>query len=54
MWQVDEPIRDGAYWRATIFEIERDGKRTERGTVVMSHAHKIISAETNLILAAEP
>lgn len=54
MWQVDEPVRDGAHWRAAVFEADSRGKRTEHGVVVMSHAHKIISAETNLIFDPEP
>jgi Zn-dependent peptidase ImmA (M78 family) len=54
MWQVDEPVRDGTLWRAVVFDVDSSGKRIERGTVVMSHANKIISTETNLIFDPEP
>lgn len=50
MWQVDEPVRDGAYWRVIVFDVGGAGVRRDRGTVVMSQAHKIVGPETSLNL----
>ena len=53
MWQVDEPVRDGTCWRASVFDFDSSGKRVDCGTVVMSQAHKVIPTETSLKVPAE-
>jgi transcriptional regulator with XRE-family HTH domain len=53
MWQVDEPIPDGPRWKARVFDIDTSGVRRDRGTVVMSQAHKVIPVETILDVSSE-
>jgi transcriptional regulator with XRE-family HTH domain/Zn-dependent peptidase ImmA (M78 family) len=51
-WRVDEPIEDGERWRARVFELDDNGERRERGTVVLTRAREVIESETSLALDA--
>lgn len=51
-WRVDEPIEDGERWRAPVFDLDANGARRDRGTVVLSRAREIIEHETLLVLGA--
>lgn len=51
-WRVDEPIEDGERWRARVFELDDNGERRERGTVVLTRAREVIELETSLTLDA--
>lgn len=51
-WCVDEPIEDGERWRAPVFELDANGERRDRGTVVLTRAREIIEHETSLMLDA--
>ena len=51
-WRVDEPIEDGERWRAPVFELDANGERRDRGTVVLTRARDIIEHETSLVLDA--
>lgn len=51
-WRVDEPIEDGERWRARVFELDDNGERRERGTVVLTRAREVIESETSLSLDA--
>ncbi len=51
-WQVDDPIEDGERWRALVFEVDANGERQPRGTVVLTRAREIIERETSLVLDA--
>lgn len=51
-WCVDEPIEDGERWRAAVFELDANGERRDRGTVVLTRAREIIEHETSLALDA--
>jgi transcriptional regulator with XRE-family HTH domain/Zn-dependent peptidase ImmA (M78 family) len=46
-WRVDEPIEDGERWRAPVFELDANGERRDRGTVVLTRAREIIEHETS-------
>lgn len=51
-WRVDEPIEDGERWRAPVFELNTNGERRDRGTIVLTRAREIIEHETSLVLDA--
>lgn len=51
-WSVDEPIEDGERWRAPVFELDGNGARQDRGTVVLTRAREIVEQETSLVLDA--
>ncbi|MBC7975372.1 MAG: ImmA/IrrE family metallo-endopeptidase [Myxococcales bacterium] len=51
-WRVDEPIEDGERWRAPVFELDADGERRDRGTVVLTRAREILEHETSFALDA--
>lgn len=51
-WSVDAPLEDGARWRAPVFELEANGARRDRGTVVLTRSREIIEHETSLVLDA--
>lgn len=51
-WYVDEPIEDGERWRASVFELDANGERRDRGAVVLTRAREIIEHETSLALDA--
>jgi hypothetical protein len=52
-WRVDEPIEDGERWRARVFELDDNGERRERGTVVLTRAREVLEHETLLALDAQ-
>jgi transcriptional regulator with XRE-family HTH domain/Zn-dependent peptidase ImmA (M78 family) len=51
-WRVDEPVEDGERWRARVFELDDNGQRQDRGTVVLTRAREVIEHETSLVLDA--
>lgn len=49
-WQVDEPVRDGARWRADVFELDSAGRRVDRGTATMSRAHEVVVTDASSVV----
>lgn len=48
-WRVDEPIENGERWLAPVFDLDANGERRDRGTVVLSRAREVLERETRLV-----